>query len=151
MTLNQKLTDTLKEAMRAKDAARVSVIRLLRAAIKNKEIEKGKGQQLTEEEVLQVIALSIKQRKESIEHFLKGGRSDLVEKERGECSILESFLPQQMSVEELKARITEAIIQTGATDIKQMGKVMKLLMPQVIGRAEGSVVSQMVRACLELK
>ncbi|TAK07383.1 MAG: GatB/YqeY domain-containing protein [Candidatus Manganitrophaceae bacterium] len=151
MTLQQRLVDEMKEAMRTGDANRLSVIRLLRSAIKNKEIDKGKGQQLTEEEILQVISTAVKQRKESIEQFEKGGRRDLVEKENSELTILQSFLPQQISDEELRIKIKEAIAQSGAADIKDMGKVMKLVVPQLVGRAEGSKISQMVRECLGQK
>lgn len=141
----------MKEAMRGGDADRLSVVRLLRATIKNKEIEKGKGQKLTEEEVLQVIASAVKQRRESIELFEKGGRQDLAEKEKKEVAILQSYLPQQISEEELRAKVTEAIAQSGVNDVKQMGKVMKILVPQLVGRAEGDSISRMVRACLEQK
>lgn len=151
MSLREKLMEEMKEGMRTKDADRVSVIRLLRASIKNKEIDKGKGQSLTEEEILQVIASAVKQRKESIEQFSKGGRQDLVDKESRELAILQSFLPQPMSEGELQAKIQEAIAQAGATDIKQMGKVMKILMPQLVGKAEGNKISEMVRASLERK
>lgn len=151
MTLQQRLVDEMKEAMRTGDANRLSVIRLLRSAIKNKEIDKGKGQQLTEEEILQVISTAVKQRKESIEQFEKGGRRDLVEKENSELTILQSFLPQQISDEELRIKIKEAIAQSGAADIKDMGKVMKIVVPQLVGRAEGSKISQMVRECLGQK
>lgn len=141
----------MKEGMRAGDTDRVSVIRLLRASIKNKEIEKGKGLLLSEDEILQVISSAVKQRKESIEQFSKGGREDLVEKEKKELAILQSFLPHPISDEALQAKIKEAIAQAGATDIKQMGKVMKILMPQLVGKAEGDKISQMVRASLEGK
>ena len=151
MTLQQRLVDEMKEAMRTGDADRLSVIRLLRASIKNKEIDKGKGQQLTEEEILQVISTAVKQRKESIEQFEKGGRQDLVEKEKKELAILQSFLPQPISDEELRIKIKEAIAQSGAADVKDMGKVMKLLVPQLVGKAEGSKISQMVRECLGQK
>lgn len=151
MTLQQKLTDEMKAGMRAGDTDRVSVIRLLRASIKNKEIEKGKGQTLSDEEILQVIASAVKQRKESIEQFAKGGREDLVEKEKRELAILQSFLPQPISDEELRLKIREAITEAGATDIKEMGKVMKILMPRLVGKAEGNAVSQMVRTMLEKK
>lgn len=149
MSLQQKLMEEMKEGMRTGDQDRVSVIRLLRATIKNKEIDKGKGQQLTEEEVLQVISTAVKQRKESIEMFSKGGREDLVEKEKRELEILHSFLPQPLSEEELRTKVKEAIAQSGASDIKQMGKVMKILVPQLVGRAEGTAISQMVKSCLE--
>ena len=141
----------MKEGMRAGDSERVSVVRLLRSTIKNKEIDKGKGQKLTEEEVLQVIASAVKQRKESIELFEKGGRQDLADKEKKEMAILQSYLPQPISDEELRAKVKEAIAQSGANDVKQMGKVMKILVPQLVGRAEGDSISRMVRACLEQK
>lgn len=151
MDLQQRLMDDMKEAMRSGDSDRLSVVRLLRSTIKNKEIEKGKGQKLTEEEILQVIASAVKQRKESIELFEKGGRQDLVEKEKKEMAILQSYLPQQISDEELRTKVKEAIVQSGASDVKQMGKVMKILVPQLVGRAEGDSISRMVRACLEQK
>ncbi len=141
----------MKEGMRAGDSERVSVVRLLRSTIKNKEIDKGKGQKLTEEEVLQVIASAVKQRKESIELFEKGGRQDLADKEKKEMALLQSYLPQPISDEELRAKVKEAIAQSGANDVKQMGKVMKILVPQLVGRAEGDSISRMVRACLEQK
>lgn len=151
MALQQRLIDEMKEAMRTGDTDRVSVIRLLRSSIKNKEIDKGKGQQLTDDEILQVISSAVKQRKESIEQFEKGGRQDLVDKEKKELSILQSFLPQPISDEELRIKIKEAIAQSGATDVKDMGKVMKIVVPQLVGRAEGSKISQMVRECLVQK
>lgn len=141
----------MKEAMRTGDADRLSVIRLLRSTIKNKEIEKGKGQKLTEEEVMQVISSAVKQRRESVELFEKGGRQDLAEKEKKEIAILQSYLPQPVSEEELRAKVKEAIAQAGVNDVKQMGKVMKILVPQLVGRAEGDSISRMVRACLEQK
>lgn len=151
MTTKERLSEELKEAMRTGDAPRLSVIRLLRSSIKNKEIEKGKGQELTEEEVLQVIGSAMKQRRESIEQFAKGGRQDLVEKEEKELTVLQSFLPQQISDDELRAKVKEAIAQSGASDVKEMGKVMKLLIPQLVGKAEGSKISQVVREYLGQK
>ncbi|MBI3803938.1 MAG: GatB/YqeY domain-containing protein [Nitrospirae bacterium] len=151
MTTQEKLAEELKGAMRTGDAARLSVIRLLRSAIKNKEIDKGKGQKLTEEEVLQLISSAMKQRRESIEQFAKGGRQDLVEQEEKELTILQSFLPEQISDEALRIKVQEAIAQSGATDVKEMGKVMKLLIPQLVGKAEGNKISQVVRECLGQK
>ena len=151
MPLQQKLMEEMKEGMRTGDSDRVSVIRLLRASIKNKEIDKGKGQLLTEDEILQVISTAVKQRKESIEQFLKGGRQDLVDKEKRELAILQSFLPQPISDEALQAKVKEAIAQAGATDVKQMGKVMKILIPQLLGKADGNKISEMVRTSLEQK
>lgn len=143
--------DEMKEAMRSGDSDRLSVVRLLRATIKNKEIEKGKGLKLAEEEVIQVISTAVKQRRESIDLFEKGGRQDLAEKEKKEMAILQSYLPQQISEEELRTKVKEAIAQSGASDVKQMGKVMKILVPQLVGRAEGDSISRMVRRCLEQK
>ncbi len=148
MELKEKLTNDMKEAMKSGDSERLSVIRLLRSSIKNKEIDKGKGISLTNEEVLQVIVSAVKQRKEAIDLFTQGNRSDLIEKERNELSILESFLPQPISDEALKERVDAAIAESKATDIKQMGEVMKVLMPRIVGVADGKKVSEMVRSRL---
>lgn len=154
MEMQTRLLTEMKEAMKSGDGDRVSVIRLLRSAIKNKEIEKrpgivkGQEQSLTEAEVLQVIASAVKQRKESIEIFLKENRSDLVDKEKKELAILESYLPKALSEEELNQIIKDAILKSGATTMKQMGDVMKLLMPKIMGKADGKQVSEMVRASL---
>ncbi|MFQ5779605.1 MAG: GatB/YqeY domain-containing protein [Nitrospiria bacterium] len=149
MGLQQRLMEELKVGMRAGDTDRVSVIRLLRAIIKNKEIEKGKGETLTEEEILKVIASAVKQRNESIEQFSKGGREDLVRKEKKELAILQSFLPEPLSEEALRVKVEEAIAASGVNDVKQMGVVMKRLMPELVGRADGNIVRQLVQACLE--
>ncbi|MBI3358556.1 MAG: GatB/YqeY domain-containing protein [Nitrospirae bacterium] len=154
MEMQTRLLTEMKEAMKSGDGDRVSVIRLLRSAIKNKEIEKrpgivkGQEQSLTEAEVLQVIASAVKQRKESIEMFLKENRNDLVDKEKKELAILESYLPKALSEEELNQIIKDAILKSGATTMKQMGDVMKLLMPKIMGKADGKQVSEMVRASL---
>ncbi|MFY9270302.1 MAG: GatB/YqeY domain-containing protein [Candidatus Manganitrophaceae bacterium] len=149
MTLKERLNDELKDGMRAGDTTKVSVIRLLRSVIKNKEIEIAKGHSLTDEEIFQVISSGVKQRKESIELFEKGGRRDLVEKEQKELAILRSFLPQPISDEELRLKVTEAIAQVGTSNLKDMGKVMKLLTQQLAGKVEGSRLSQVVRECLD--
>jgi len=147
MPLQEKLIEVMKEGMRSKNVAQVSVVRLLRATIKNKEIDKHAP--LTDEEILQVISSAIKQRKESIEQFSKGGRQDLVDKESGEADILQSFLPPPLSEDELHMKIMSILAETGVSDVRQMGKVMKILMPQVVGRVDGSTLSQRVRSCLE--
>ncbi|MFQ5542870.1 MAG: GatB/YqeY domain-containing protein [Nitrospiria bacterium] len=149
MTLRQRLTDEMKEGMRARDADRVSVIRLLISTIKNKEIEKGKNQKLSEEEILRIISSAAKQRKESISQFSKGGRSDLVEKEEGELKILQTYLPEPLSEEALRKEVEKVIGETGITDIKQMGIAMKALIPKLMGRAEGDVIRKMVQTCLQ--
>lgn len=149
--LAERLQSEMKEALRSGDQIRLSVIRLLRSSIKYREIEKGKDKPLTDEEFLQVIGSAVKQRRESIEQFTKGNRHDLVAKEQQELDILKTYLPQPLSQEELLGKINAAISTAGANDLKQMGKVMKILMPQVVGRAEGTQVSQIVRSLLEQK
>ena len=154
MTLQERLITEMKEAMKSGDTERVGVIRMLRSTLKNKEIEKrpnlseGQGAALAEDEVLQVITAAIKQRNESITLFEKGGRNDLSEKEKREVAILESYLPQPFSETELDTKIAEAISQVGATALQQMGEVMKVLKPRLVGRADMQKVSAKVRACL---
>lgn len=148
MPLQERLAEEMKEAMKAADPVRLSVIRLLRASIKNREIERGKGQPLSETDLIEVVVSAVKQRKEAIEQYTKAGRLDLAEKEQGELDILQKFLPESLSPEELDAKIREAVQATGASGIKDMGKVMKRLMPQVLGRADSSQVSQKVKQIL---
>jgi uncharacterized protein YqeY len=138
----------MKEAMKSGDADRLSVIRLLRATIKNKEIEKGKDYSLSEDEIIQVVSSAAKQRKESIAIFQEGKRSDLAEKEQKELSILESYLPAALSDAELEALVSETVTASGAKTMKQMGDVMKLLLPKVTGKADGKKVSDLVRSHL---
>jgi len=152
--LQQRLIEEMKEGMKSGDTERVGVIRMLRSTLKNKEIEKrpslseGTTATLTEEEVLQVISAAVKQRNESIPLFEKAGRSDLVDKEKREVVILESFLPHPFSEPELNAKIAEAITESGATTLQQMGEVMKVLKPRLVGRADMQKVSMRVRTCL---
>jgi uncharacterized protein YqeY len=148
MPLQQRLLDEMKTAMRDGDALKVSVIRLLRASIKNKEISKGKSNPLTEQEILETVISATKQRKDSFELFTKGGRLDLVTKEQKELEILQTFLPHPLSLEELRAKTEALIKEIGASGQKDMGKVMKILMPQVVGRVDGSVVGQVVKDLL---
>jgi len=126
---------------------RLSTIRLLNADIKNVEIMKKA--ELTDEEVIAVIQRQIKSRKDSIEQYGKGGRRDLVEKEEKEAAVLLDYLPEQLSDEELKTLVEEAIRETGATSPKDMGKVMRALMPRVKGKAEGGRVSKMASELLK--
>ncbi|HUK55365.1 MAG TPA: GatB/YqeY domain-containing protein [Nitrospiria bacterium] len=148
MSLQQRLLEEMKTAMRDGDALKVSVIRLLRASIKNKEISKGRQNPLTEQDILETIISATKQRKDSIEQFTKGKRMDLVAKERNELEILQTYLPQSLSVEELKAKAQALIKEIGANGQKDMGKIMKILMPQVAGKIDGSVVGQVVKDLL---
>ncbi|MBI3995981.1 MAG: GatB/YqeY domain-containing protein [Nitrospirae bacterium] len=148
MSLQQRLLDEMKTAMRDGDALKVSVIRLLRASLKNKEIAKGRSHPLTEQDVLEAVISAVKQRKDSIELFTQGGRMDLVSKEQKELEILQTFLPQPLSLEEFKAQAQALIKEIGASGQKDMGKVMKILMPRVVGKIDGAVVGQVVRDLL---
>ncbi len=146
MFLQEQLVNDMKEAMKARDEVKVSTIRMLRAAIKNKEIEKGgTSYKLSDKEIIDVIITAIKQRKDSIEQFTKGNRNDLAEKEKKEAEILQGYLPPQMSEDDIKAEVKKAIAETGAVSQKDMGKVMKALMPRVAGKADGAVVNRLVK------
>ncbi|HXN05696.1 MAG TPA: GatB/YqeY domain-containing protein [Nitrospiria bacterium] len=146
--LKEKLMEELKEAMKSGNADRVSVIRMLRATIKNREIDRGKGSELNDADVTEVLISAVKQRRDSIEQFAKGNRQDLVDQEKKELEILQSFLPQAMPEEELRALVKKVIAETGAAGIRDMGKVMKSLMPLILGRADNSFVSQLVKEAL---
>ncbi|MEK6679333.1 MAG: GatB/YqeY domain-containing protein [Nitrospirota bacterium] len=146
MSLQEQLVNDMKESMKSGDSLKVSTIRMLKAAIKNKEIEKGgTSYKLSDKEILEVIATAIKQRKDSIEQFTKGHRLDLAEKEKRELEILQAYMPPQMSDEDVKAEVKKAIAETSASSQKDMGKVMKVLMPRIAGRADGAVVNRIVR------
>lgn len=132
--------------MLAKDELKTSVLRLLLSAINYYEIQKGgAGYEASDEDVLSVIQKEVKQRKESIEQFKAGGRQDLVDKESSELKILETYLPEQMSEEEIREIVKETISEIGTTTVADMGKVMAALMPKVKGKAEGGLVSKIVK------
>ena len=143
MSLKDKLAEEMKGAMKSQDKVRLSTIRMLISAVKYKEIDLGKV--LTDEEVIETVTSSVKQRRDSIEQFTNAGRNDLVEKEEAELKILQGFLPKQLSVEEVEAEIDRTVKEAGASGMKDLGKVMKLLMPKVAGRADGKMVSDKVR------
>jgi uncharacterized protein YqeY len=145
--LVDRLTEELKTSLKAGNHTKVSVIRLLKASIKNREIEKMAS--LTEDEIIDIIMSAVKQRRESIEQFQKGRREDLVQKETSEIEILHTFLPQPLSDEELVNEIRTVIGEVGASSPKDMGKVMKVLMTRVKGRAEGAKVSSLVKELME--
>jgi len=147
MPLLQKLDDDLKAAMKASEGLKISVLRMAKAALKYRQIEKGEA--LSGEDILSVLSSLSKQRRESIEQFSKGGREDMAEKERQELSILQSYLPQQLTPEEIDRIIVEAIRESAAAGIKDMGKVMRLAIPRMKGAADGKVVSQRVKDILE--
>jgi uncharacterized protein len=144
--LKAQLTEDLKASLRSGDKLRTSVIRLLSAVIKNREVEKRSP--LTDAEVIQAISASCKQRQEAIEQFGRGGRQDLVDKETAELAILQSYLPAALSPGELQVLVQDAIRESQAASPREMGKVMALLMPKVTGRADGKIVSALVREML---
>ena len=144
--LIDQIADDLKTAMRAGDQVRVSVLRLVRAAIKNAEVAQGKH--IDEAGVLTVFAREIRQRRESIEEFKKGNRGDLVAKEEAELVVLLSYLPQQLSREEIGAAARIVMAQVGATGPGDKGKVMQLLMAELRGKAEGREINEVVTELL---
>lgn len=146
MELKARLAEDYRAALRSGDKLKVSVIRLLTALIKNREVEK-RGP-LTDAEVMQAISSSCKQRQDSIEQYRQGGRQDLADKETAELHILQSYMPQPFTAEELEELVRAAIQEAQAATPKEMGKVMTLLMPKVTGRADGKVVSALVREML---
>ena len=146
MELKAQLNEDLKSALRSGDKLRTSVIRLLTALIKNREVEK-RGP-LTDAEAIQAVSASCKQRQEAIEQYRQGGRQDLVDKETAELAILQMYLPAALSPDELQTLVREAIRDAQASSPRDMGKVMALLMPKVTGRADGKAVSTLVREML---
>lgn len=146
MGLRERIDADLKEALKSGAKEKVSTLRMLNAALKNKQIDKRRP--LTEEEVVETVRSLIKQRKDSIEQFARGGRQDLVDKETAEAAVLEVYLPPQLSRQEVEAMVRDAVAQTGAQGPKDMGKVMKALMPMLAGRADGKLVSELVKNAL---
>jgi len=144
--LRDRIADDMRAAMKAREQTRVSTLRMLMAAMKNTQVEKG--HELDDDEVVDVIAREAKRRRESMDAFEKGGRAELVEKESAELAVLETYLPERLSDDELGKLVDEAIAETGATSAKEMGQVMKAVMPKVKGRADGNAVSAVVRARL---
>jgi uncharacterized protein YqeY len=147
----EQLADDLKEAMRQQDERRKSTIRSVIAAMKQAETEldaNGERVRLDDDDILALIAKQAKQRQESITEFRKGGREDLVAEEEAELAILQAYLPQQMTQEEIEAEARQVIEEVGASDPRDIGKVMKPLMARLRGRADGKVVNQVVRELL---
>jgi uncharacterized protein len=145
MTLQERVDSDLKEAMRAKDTSKLGVLRMLKSALKYAAIAKsGAEAGLSDAEAVQVVRKQVKQRQDSIESFEKGRRAELAEKEKNELSILNAYLPQAMSSDELAKVVRETIAETGATAKAQMGGVMKALQAKVAGRADGKTLSQEV-------
>ena len=149
MALKDQLDAELKAAMKDKDQLKLSVVRMLKSAIKYREIELMKP--LDDAGVQGVIASEIKRRRDSVEQYRLGNRADLVQKEEGEIAILQAYQPQQLSQEELAKVVDAVVARVGAQGPKDMGKVMKELLPEVQGKAEGKVVSELVKARLAAK
>ena len=147
MTLQQRLQDDMKDAMRSRDAARLSVIRFIRSAVHNEEIERGSA--LEDDGVTDVLNRMAKQRGDSIDAFKKGNRQDLVDKEEAELAVVLGYLPQQLTEDEVAALAREAIQELGASGRRDMGKVMGRLIPQVRGMAQGNTVSAVVSRLLD--
>ena len=147
MTILDRLSGDLKVSLKGGDSLKSSVIRLIKSAVKYREIESKAP--LSNDQVIEVIMSGIKQRRDSIEQFSKGGRLDLVEKETREIEILKGYLPQLLTDEELAAEVKATLKEVGATSAKDMGKVMKALMPRLKGRAEGTKISSIVKELMD--
>jgi hypothetical protein len=146
MSLLKRLDEDLKAAMKRSESIRLSALRMAKAAIKNVQIDKGR--ELSDEEILTVLATMAKQRRESIEQFSRGGREELAEKERQELAVLQSYMPAQLSHDEIDALILQAIQESSARSEADMGRVMKLLMPKIKGAADGKWVNTRVKELL---
>jgi uncharacterized protein YqeY len=144
MPLVDEVSAAIAEAMRQKDATRLSALRMLKAAFMNKDVEKGHG--LDDTEARQVVTSLVKQRKDSIEQFTKAGRQDLVDKEAAEILVLETYLPPAVDPAAIDTAVSEAITETGATSVKDMGRVMKAAMARLVGQnVDGKTVNELVR------
>ncbi|MGL4606315.1 MAG: GatB/YqeY domain-containing protein [Eubacteriaceae bacterium] len=148
MVLKDQLQADLKEAMKNKDKVKKSTVTMIRAAIL--QIEKDQKIELDNAGVLDIIAKQLKQRRDGLAEFEKAQRDDLIQQARAEIAIIESYLPKQLNEEEIRTIVKETIKETGATDSKDMGKIMSALMPKVKGRADGKLVNQVVREQLTL-
>ena len=148
MSLKDKIIGDLTDAMRAKDAARLSVLRMVKANLMNRQIEKGG--ELTDEEITKALQSLVKQRRDSVEQYEKAGRAELAEKEQAEIACIENYLPQSASREEIERAVAEAITETGATSAKEMGVVMRAAQAKLAGKTvDGKTVSETVKAKLQ--
>lgn len=147
-TIRERLDADLKDAMRAKDELKTSVIRMAKSAIKYKEVE-GTNKVLDEAGILQILTTMVKQRRDSIAEYQKGNRPELAEKEEKEIALIQAYLPQQLSAAELSAEVAKAITEAAAKSPKDMGNVMKLVTPRLKGKAEGKLISDEVKAQLQ--
>jgi len=149
MNLKDKITADITDAMRAKDANRLSVLRMAKAALMNEENKRGADYRLTDDETTKVLNTLVKQRKDSIDQYERAGRTELAEKEKTELTVLTDYLPQAASREEIEQAVSEAIQETGASSIKEMGAVMKAAQARLAGKsADGKLISETVKAML---
>lgn len=146
MSLSDRLNEDMKQAMKSQDKFRLSVIRMIRSAIKNIEIDQRKA--LDDDEVLDILNREIKQRRDSLQEFNKAGRDDLANQAEAEIAVIADYLPQQFTEEEVKVLVQQTIQETGASSKADMGKVMSALMPKVKGRTDGKLVNQLVLQAL---
>ena len=147
MSLNQKIVADLTASMKAQDTPRTSTLRMVKAAMMNRQIEKGS--ELDDEEMLKLLRSLVKQRRDSVEQYEKAARQDLADKEKAEIAIIEAYLPQSASQEEIERAVTAAIAETGAASMKDMGQVMKATQSRLAGKnADGRMVSEIVKAKL---
>jgi uncharacterized protein YqeY len=147
MTLKDKIISDLTASMKAQDAARTSALRMVKANLMNRQIEKGG--ELTDDEVTKALQSLVKQRRDSIEQYEKAGRNELADKEKAEIAVIEGYLPRAASAEEIDAAVAAAIVETGATSMRDMGAVMKAAMGRLAGKsADGKAVSEAVKAKL---
>ncbi len=146
MSLKERIVADLTAAMKAKDAARTSTLRMVKAAVQNREIEKGG--ELTDEELTKALQSLVKQRRDSVEQYEKAGRAELAEKERAEIAVIEEYLPRAATREEIEQAVAEAVAETGASSMKEMGAVMKAAQGRLGGAADGRTVSEIVKSKL---
>jgi uncharacterized protein YqeY len=148
MSLKERIVKDMTAAMKSKEAARLSTLRMVKAAVQNREIEKGGP--LTDEETVKLLQSLVKQRRDSVEQYEKAGRAELAEKERAEIAVIEEYLPRAATREEIERAVSEAVAETGATSMKEMGAVMKAAMARLAGRnADGRTVNEVVRSRLQ--
>ena len=149
MSIKEKIVSEMTAAMKAKDANRLSTLRMAKAAVMNEENKRGIGTVLTDEDVLKILQSLVKQRKDSIEQFTANGRTELAEKEKAELAVLEEYLPQSASPEEIAAAVESAVAETGASSMKEMGAVMKAAQAKLQGKTiDGKLLSETVKAKL---
>jgi len=148
MDFSDRLNQNMVAAAKAQDKLRLSTLRLMKTAVHNREIDLKRP--LNDGEYMQLLSSMVKQRRDSIEQFSRGGRTDLVEKEETEIQIIQEFMPSQMSDDEIGEKIEKAVTEVGATSAKDMGKVMKILMPKLTGKADGKAVGEKVRQRLAI-